>query len=125
MLRLVHVLLLEQAAVRTFEHFPAIAGAQEMAQLSAEDRADRRADQQHRQRQAHADDLGRGRRCGDAGQEQQGIARKEEADQEAGLDEHDHPDAVDAERLEQLLGVERVDGKRLGECTGHGAQGIG
>jgi hypothetical protein len=52
---------------------------------------------------------------GDAGQEQQRVARQEEADEQAGLGEHDDPDADQAEGLDQFLGVEGVEREAVGE----------
>jgi len=99
-----------------------------MTELGAEDRADRCADEQPDERDpgAAAEDGVGHRRRRDARQEQQRVPGKEEPDQKAGFREEDRPDPDEAERLKQVLGVQRVEGKLLGERTDvHGEQRTG
>jgi hypothetical protein len=117
-LGLLDVLLLEDPRVGPVEHPPPVAGAQEVPELGAGDRADRRADEQQRQAHLRVEQLTGGRRRGDAGQEQQRVAREEEADEQPRLDEHDQPDADHAERAQQPLRIERVEGEQVA----HGAR---
>ena len=58
------------------------------------------------------------RRGGHPGEEQQRVAGQEEPDEQAGLGEQDHPDADQAERLQQALDVERVEGQPVEEGAG-------
>src|SRR5215831_15768973 len=92
-----------------------------MPELRPGDREQGCEDQQNPDIELYAwDDLVGERGRADSGQEEQRVAGEEEADQQPRLSEDDREHTDQAERRDELGGVERVDGELLAEGEGHG-----
>ena len=78
------------------------------------------ADDQGHEREVQALVHARRARGEEAGREEQGVAGQEEPDEQAGLGEHDDEDPDEANRCDQLLGIEEVrqQGENREEHTG-------
>src|ERR671911_1926123 len=106
--RLLDVLLLEEARVGAAEDRRARPAPEQVADLVAGNRGHERADEQEPEREVQRLVDARRARCQEPGREQQRVAGQEEADQQPRFGEDDGEDAPETDVVDQALRVEEA-----------------